>query len=77
MMMSFNYRVILKDGYFQIHDVYYKKSGKITAWTETAVCPTGETAEELEADLKNMLEAFKKPTLREEWDDKRKKHRLI
>lgn len=75
--MTWNYRAILKDNFFQIHEVYYTKDGKIRCWAAAGICPIGETAEELENDLKYMLEAFKKPALREEWDDKRKKHRLI
>lgn len=74
--MTWNYRLVESQGHYAIREVYYKNN-KITTWTQEACWPIGESIDELKQDMAHMLEAFELPVLREEWDDKRKKHRLI
>ncbi len=68
-MKYWNYRVIKRyhkksDAYtYQIHEVYYKKSGKIEAWTESAVAPMGDTVDELRGDVHYFTKAFQQPVL--------------
>ena len=40
--MSWNYRVIKKEDYLEIHEVYYDKKGKPNGYTENAVTVGGE-----------------------------------
>lgn len=65
--MKWNHRVIKHvnkiETYYQIHEVYYDDDGKVTAMTENAVAPFGETTDELEWELNRMLDALKKPVL--------------
>jgi len=78
-MGYWNYRVIKKhhqetDTYaYQVHEVYYKKSGKIEGWSESPVSPMGETLNELRGDIQSFSKAFQKPVLRE----KNKKGKLM
>ncbi len=80
-MTYWNYRVIKRhhkksDTYtYQVHEVYYKKSGKIAGWTESPVTPMGETVNELRGDIRYFSRAFQKPVLREK--TKKGKHVLI
>jgi hypothetical protein len=48
---------------FEIHEVHYDDNHHITAWTETAVGPFGETLAELKEDIKHFIEAVQKPVL--------------
>jgi len=48
---------------FEIHEVHYDDNHQITAWTESAVGPFGETVAELEEDIKHFIEAIRKPIL--------------
>ena len=78
--MTWNYRIIHKNipfimgdrGSYQIHEVYYKKNGKIYAYTQNPVGPFGESKKELIECLKMMLkDAKNKPVL--EWKALEKK----
>jgi hypothetical protein len=70
--MSWNYRVI-KDSkgegddyeeWYQIHEVYYTKSGNIKMWSADPISPCGSTLEELIDDLNMMIkDAWHKPVL--------------
>jgi len=73
--MTWNYRVISR-AYpgpgdhetireYAIHEVYYD-DGKIIGMTERPSEPYGQDEQELKDSIKWMLEAFEKPTLREE-----------
>jgi len=48
---------------FEIHEVHYDDNHQITAWTESAVGPFGETLAELKEDIKHFIEAIQKPIL--------------
>lgn len=63
-----NYRVIehVECGIttMQIHEVYYDSEGKPSTLTVNAVCPLGETLEELKADVENYNKAMNAPVLK-------------
>ncbi len=66
--MSWNYRVTRTtdpngEGVFSIREVYYAPDGRVTAWSENAVCPQGETFGELTKDVENYGRAFQKPVI--------------
>lgn len=56
--MSWNYRVVKKDGMYAIHEVHYS-DGEIIGITEDAVAPIGETKSEVVEDLVMMLQDCK------------------
>lgn len=60
--MSWNYRVVKKDGLYSIHDVYYDKHFDIVnIGRESPV--VGEDIEDLKWTLQKMLEACNKPSV--------------
>jgi hypothetical protein len=67
--MSWNYRALVrffeKEPIFGIHECHYARKGaKIpNAWSTEPVRPAGNSRAELEADLKKMLAACRKPIL--------------
>ena len=67
--MVWNYRIIKHVDSnnkitFDIREVYYKEQDKIVfSVSEEPAIPSGETALELEDDIRLMLEAFEKPIL--------------
>lgn len=65
--MSWNHRVMkTKDGpddFYEIHEVYYDKAGKPTAYTTHGVGPAGATLEELSRELELFKAALAKPVL--------------
>jgi hypothetical protein len=69
--MSWNYRVILQDDYYSIHEVYYDDDGNIESWTEQPVGIGGETLEELKGDLEYYKHALEKPVLKYDKDQER------
>ncbi|MCF7826332.1 MAG: hypothetical protein K9N29_06750 [Candidatus Marinimicrobia bacterium] len=68
-MLYWNTRVVRKydktsdKSTFEIHEVHYDDNHQITAWTESAVGPFGETLAELKEDIKHFIEAVQKPIL--------------
>jgi hypothetical protein len=61
--MSWNYRIVLKDDFYEIHEVYYDKYGNKQSVSVDPISPSGETKEELKEGLEKMLEAFDLPIL--------------
>lgn len=53
--MSWNYRVVKKDGMYAIHEVHYS-NGVVIGITEDALAPMGETKSEVIEDLVMMLQ---------------------
>ncbi len=66
--MAWEYRVLLKNGAFAIHEVYYAENGEIEFWTENPVQPGGESLSELKRDLEFYRIALRKPVLRYDQD---------
>ncbi len=61
--MSWNYRVLFKDGVYMVHEVSYDDEGNIEAWTKNPVCPRGQSIEELARDFDLYRLALDKPPL--------------
>jgi hypothetical protein len=61
--MTWNYRLMRRNGFLSIHEVYYKDDGKVRTWTEDPMEPGGDTVEEVQQDLKWMARALTKPIL--------------
>ncbi|WP_157369157.1 hypothetical protein [Zavarzinella formosa] len=49
--MSWNYRVMVRDGEHAIHEVIYDDDGRITGYTAEPVFPAGESAEAFAAEF--------------------------
>jgi len=64
--MTWNYRIIAhKDGdsyYYEIHEVYYDKTGKPDGYTKNATVGS-ESIEGIEWSLEKMKECLSKPIL--------------
>jgi hypothetical protein len=66
MKTSWDYRAIEHHGAFTIHEVHYNDKGAIISISEDPMGPSGETLEELKADMEYFLVALDKPVLRRE-----------
>ena len=77
--MSWNYRVIEKDGFlprelqtyknkkvtfYEIHEVYYDNEGNISMFSADPISPYGDDLDDLAKDLEKIKEALKKPVLK-------------
>lgn len=58
-----NYRVMVKDGTFAVHEVVYAADGKVIWFSADPVAPTGGNGDELAVDLQRMAEALNYPPL--------------
>ena len=65
--MSWNHRLMkMKDGeddFYQIHEVYYDKEGKVESYTKNGVTVGGKDIGEVKWVLLEMLKALDKPVL--------------
>ena len=62
-MSHWNYRVMLKDGQYAVHEVFYGDDGRITGYTEEPVYPTAESPEELVEEFERYRRALGEPVL--------------
>ena len=69
--MTWNYRIVRKEDYLEIHEVFYGTDGAPKMVTTDSVCVGGEDLEELKQDMTHYLEALNKPVL--EYDEIGKK----
>jgi hypothetical protein len=58
--MTWNYRVIKKDGNLGIHGVYYDETGNIKSYDLEPNKPLGDDLDDLRNELELMLEALDK-----------------
>ena len=73
--MTWNYRVIERNGYLQIHEVYYDEGGVSKhLWTEDPVIIGGETLEELQQAYEWFGLAISRSILVEDGDTLREKN---
>ena len=64
--MSWNYRLIDYGSHVAVHEVYYDDEGKPTAYTTRPVYLSGDTLEDIEADVGLILSDLKRlPPLKE------------
>jgi hypothetical protein len=61
--MSWNYRVMSKNGMLAIYEVYYDDDGVVNGYSETPVCPEAESTEDLAEHLKRYCAALNEPVL--------------
>lgn len=61
--MTWNYRVMHRDGELAIYEVFYDAKGNIEGWTKNPSFPAAESAEALKADCARYLDALSKPIL--------------
>jgi hypothetical protein len=61
--MTWQYRVIHKNGEYAVHEVYYDDQGEPWTCTQEPVCPKCETLEELRVDLEHYTVALDLPVL--------------
>jgi len=64
--MSWNYRVMDRDGELSIYEVYYREDGTVEGYSAAPTFPAGETVEALRENCLQYLSALEKPTLRYE-----------
>lgn len=65
--MSWNYRLVNYGTHLALHEVYYGEDGSITGVTVHPRAVTGDTIQDIEEDLKLMLETLRRhPVLRED-----------
>ncbi|WP_285644998.1 hypothetical protein [Pseudomonas sp. NBRC 100443] len=73
-MTYWNYRVLMRHDtiegeIYEIHEVYYDENGDISMWTEHPAELSEGSVEDLRDTLKHMLDALRKPPLREVLQD--------
>ncbi|MEK8034908.1 hypothetical protein AACH06_29180 [Ideonella sp. DXS29W] len=61
--MTWNYRVMVKDGELAIYEVFYRADGSVEGWTENPVFPRASTLKELQLELQRYAEALNKEVL--------------
>jgi len=58
--MSWNYRVLKKDGALGVYAVYYDDAENIQGWSEHPFSPVAEDLDELKTTLTSMVESLEK-----------------
>ena len=66
---GFNYRLVEKENYFkvkyyEVHEVYYSRRGKITGWSAEPISIGVEDLKELKQQVKHIRDAGRKTVLR-------------
>ena len=62
-LSTWKYRVILKDGRYAIHEVFYDEDAEPWTCSEEPVCPEADTLEALREELKHYRRALEWPAL--------------
>jgi hypothetical protein len=62
--MTWEYRIMNRDGELAIYEVYYYEDGRIRGYGATPTFPAAETLEELRANCDLYLAALDKPVLK-------------
>lgn len=63
MVVNWNYRVIIKDGIYKIHECYYDEKGCPKSISTDEMIPAGESFDDLRFTYNLMKEALDKPAL--------------
>lgn len=56
--MTWNYRVMNKDGEFAIYEVFYRDDGSVEGYTDSPVFPRADSASGLIEELRRYAEAL-------------------
>jgi hypothetical protein len=62
--MTWEYRVMERDGELAIYEVYYDDDGGVQGYTENVAFPAGDTLEALRANCQLYVAALAKPILK-------------
>ena len=62
-MSGWNYRIIKKDDYLFIHEVYYNRNGKPKSWTVNPISVGATDVTEMRRTFTLMRQALKRPIL--------------
>lgn len=65
-MTTFNYRVVLRNDEYAVHEVFYDDDGRPESLTVDALSPTARSVRDLRYELEKMLKSLDCPVLREE-----------
>lgn len=60
---GWNHRLIRRDGYVSIHEVFYDESGNLKFYAENPTSLTAETVDDLKGEWEQIASAFDKPVL--------------
>ncbi len=67
--MTWNHRIMVRDGQYAVYDVYYGDDGKIMAFSEDPIPLTEESLEELAETFLRYQRALNEPVLDyREWE---------
>jgi hypothetical protein len=61
--VTWNYLVMVHDGRYAVHAVYYTDDGRISDWSAEPMSLTGESAEEFGEELVRIRRALSEPVL--------------
>ncbi len=61
--MSWNYRVMSRNGELAIYEVYYRDDGTVKGYSAEPTFPGGEDLAELAANLRQYASALEEPVL--------------
>ena len=61
--MTWNYRVMHRDGRYAVHSVYYGDDGRITDWSAEPMQLTAESVEDLAEEFERFRRALSEPVL--------------
>lgn len=61
--MTWNYRLVRKEQRYGIYEAYYDELGRVHSLSTEPICPTGDTVQELEAQLRLLTEALQKEVI--------------
>ena len=53
-----NFRVMLRDGQYAIHEVFYGDDARMTGYSQDPVSPRGESIDELAAEVRRYAQAL-------------------
>jgi hypothetical protein len=62
-IMTWNYRVMNRDGELAIYSVYYSEDGTVNGYSENPTPPIAETHDELRDECRRYLAALDEPVL--------------
>jgi hypothetical protein len=63
LVVTWDYRVVMRNGEYAIYEVYYHDAGNVEAVTDAPVYPAGTSIEELGKDLQYYQQALKQSVL--------------
>lgn len=61
--MTWNYRVMVREGRYAVHAVYYADDGRIRSWSAEPMGLSGESVEDLGEELERFRRALREPVL--------------